>query len=277
MKKIIFLVTVVLLGSCKEGKPLLQANSIIKVPASPIYANHDKTEVLLSDYMAGDQTADSITAGEGVQLQPWSRTDSIVSFEMTSGPAVSLITLWTDGVRNDIPVFKSSSKAIRINYDKPAVDSKVQIKGEFTNWVPTDLQTDGSNLYYDATVPSGKFQYLFIIDGEEEQLTGTESNTISNGMGGFNRVIDNSRKAFPAQLSYGAITDGGFTFTASGTLDNVIILYENQKITATVEGNTYEVTLPEKDFPGSISKTQLVRVFASFCYYRYQAGASQFL
>ncbi|BAO54421.1 neopullulanase [Nonlabens marinus S1-08] len=263
MKKIVFLITVVFLVSCKEDKASLESASIIQVPTSPVYANNGKTEVLIADYIAGDQIADSITVDKGIKALPWSRTDSVFSFEMMDGPAVSLMTLWTDGIRNDVPVFKSSSKVIRINYDKPAVDSKVQIKGEFTNWAPTDLQTDGANLYYDATVPSGKFQYLFIVDGEEEKLNGTEPFIVSNGMGGFNRVIDNSRKAFPAELSYGAITDNGFTFTTTGKLENVVVFYENQKIPATLEGITYHVTLPEKDFSDRISKTQLVRVFAS--------------
>lgn len=263
MKKIFFPLVLSILVSCKQDKATVDAASIIQVPTSPVYANNGKTEVLIADYIAGDQIADSITVDQRIKALPWSRTDSIFSFEMMDGPAVSLMTLWTDGVRNDVPVFKSTSKVIRINYDKPAVDSKVQIKGEFTNWAPTDLQTDGANLYYDASVPSGKFQYLFIVDGEEEKLNGTEPFIVSNGMGGFNRVIDNSRKAIPAQLSYGAINDEGFTFTASGTLDNVVILYENQKITATVEGTTYKVKLPEKDFSDRISKTQLVRVFGS--------------
>ena len=53
-----------------------------------------------------------------------------------------------------------------------------------------------------------------MIDGEEENLQGMKPSLVSNGMGGFNRVIDNSRTAFPAELTYGAITEDGFTFTS---------------------------------------------------------------
>ena len=72
-----------------------------------------------------DQIADSITVGEGIKAMPWSRTDSIFSFEMNDGPAVDLITLWTDGIRNDIPVFKSQLiKRFAYTYDTLAGDSK---------------------------------------------------------------------------------------------------------------------------------------------------------
>jgi glycosidase len=262
MKKLILFFSIVVLVSCNQDKSA-EAISIIEVPTSPIYATNGKTDVLISDYIAGETIADSITVGNGIKAMPWSRIDSIFSFEIIDGPAVNLMTLWTDGIRNDIPVFKSQSKIMRIAYDKPAVDSKIQIKGEFTNWAPTDLQSDGGILYYEASVPAGKFQYLFIVDGEEEKLSGNEPNIVSNGMGGFNRIIDNSRKAFSAELNYGKILENGFTFQTSAKLDQVIVLYENQLIPAVLKDNEYLVEIPENDFSNRVSKTQLARVFAS--------------
>lgn len=262
MKKLILLLSVVFLVSCKQDKTSRQT-SIIQTPTSPVYATNGQTDVLISDYIPGEQVVDSITVGTGIIAMPWSSKDSVFSFEIAGGPAVNLMTLWTDGIRNDIPVFKSQNKTIRINYENPNADSKIQIKGEFTNWAPVDLKSDDGALYYEASVPSGKFQYLYIVDGVEEKLSGAEPNVVSNGMGGFNRIIDNSRKALPADLSYGKILEDGFTFSSSGNLDNVIVLYENQLIPATIENNAYKVTLPKKDFTGRISKTQLARVFAS--------------
>jgi glycosidase len=262
MKKLILFFSIVALVSCKQNKSA-GAISIIEVPTSPVYATNGQTDVLIADYIAGETIADSITVGNGINVTPWSRTDSIFSFEIIDGPAVNLMTLWADGIRNDIPVFKSQSKTVRIDYDIPASDSKIQIKGEFTNWAPTDLQTDGETLYYEASVPAGKFQYLFIVDGQEEKLSGNEPNIVSNGMGGFNRMIDNSRKAFPAELNYGKILENGFTFQTSAKLDQVIVLYENQLIPAVLKDNEYVVEILEKDFSNRVFKTQLARVFAS--------------
>lgn len=263
MKNLSLFFALVIFVSCKKDQQEVDAVSIIEVPTSPIYTTSEQTDVLISDYIAGQQIADSITVGDGIQAIPWVRTDSVFSFNASDSPAVNIITLWTDGIRNDIPVFKSQNKTIRIEYATPDTDAKIQIKGEFTNWAPVDLQTDGLNLYYEASVPAGKFQYLFVIDGEEEQLSGNEPSLVSNGMGGFNRMIDNSRTAFPAELNYGQITEDGFTFQASGALDNVIVLYENQLIPATLEKKKYKVVLPKKDFSNRISKIQLARVFAS--------------
>ena len=82
MKKISFFAIVILLSSCKDKGEDLEKSSIIQVPTSPIYASNEQTDVLISDYIAGEQIADSITVGKGMKSIPWSRTDSIFSFEM---------------------------------------------------------------------------------------------------------------------------------------------------------------------------------------------------
>ncbi len=241
--------------------------SIIEVPTSPIYAQLGETEVVLQDYVSGLQLVDSITAGSGINIQPWTPGDATVTFEMSESPAVNLLTLWTSGIRNDIPVFASTNRTITIQY--PGVANRVQIKGEFTNWVAQDLEQDASgNWVYKASIPQGKFQYLFIVDGSEEQLTARNDQVVDNGMGGFNRWIDNSRKEEPAQLHYGKITDTGFTFTATDALENVMVLFENQLVLPAQNGTTYTVNLPQKDYSQRIAVTQLARVYASDKYGR---------
>jgi glycosidase len=231
---------------------------------TPVYESSlPNTDVLYSDYL-GDKRPDSVSVGLGITNREYIHRDSVYTFEMEEqGPFLSYITLWTDGIRNDIPVFKNNSRTIKIGYNGSL--KNVSIKGEFTNWVAKELQGEDNQLYYKAIVPSGKFQYLFIEGGKEETLTGDEPNVISNGMGGFNRVVDNSPAGDPAQLSYGEVLDQGFTFKTSGALESLVVLYENQLIEAVkAEGqNIYKVTLPEKDFSKRISKTQLVRVYAS--------------
>jgi cyclomaltodextrinase len=264
MKKLIVLCTALLILSCgtKEENTLDKRASVIEVMTTPIYeSSQGNTTVLYADYL-GRRKADSVSVGDGIRERESMSIDSLYTFEMQEdAPFISYITLWTEGVRNDVPVFKSNSKLIEIPYDGNF--KNVSIKGEFTNWASKELQVNGEQLVYKATVPQGKFQYLFLEDGKEETLTGNEPGVISNGMGGFNRLLDNSRLADPAQLFYGEILDQAFTFQASGELDNLVILYENQKIEAQKEANTYTVHLPKKDFSKRISKTQLVRVYAS--------------
>lgn len=264
MKKLIVLCTALLILSCgtKEENTLDNRASVIEVMTTPIYeSSQGNTAVLYADYL-GTRKVDSVSVGDGITERESMPMDSLYTFEMQEdAPFLSYITLWTEGVRNDIPVFKSNSKVIEIPYNGNF--KNVSIKGEFTNWASKDLQDNGEQLVYKATVPQGKFQYLFLEDGKEETLTGNEPSVISNGMGGFNRLLDNSRLADPAQLFYGEILDQAFTFQASGELDNLVILYENQKIEAQKEANTYTVHLPKKDFSKRISKTQLVRVYAS--------------
>jgi cyclomaltodextrinase len=266
MKKLIVLCTALLILSCgtKEENTLDKRASVIEVMTTPIYESSEgNTAVLYADYL-GTRKADSVSVGDGITERESMPMDSLYTFEMQEdAPFISYITLWTEGVRNDIPVFKSNSKVIEIPYNGNF--KNVSIKGEFTNWASKELQYNGEQFVYKATVPQGKFQYLFLEDGKEEALTGNEPGAISNGMGGFNRVLDNSRLADPAQLFYGEILDQGFTFQASGALDQVVVLYENQLIEAVkaTNENNYTVHLPKKDFSKRISKTQLVRVYAS--------------
>lgn len=261
MKKLIFLSAAIVLFSCKSGNQKRDAISIIEVPTTPIYANNATTDVLIADYIFDDHKVDSITVGDGLEPMPWSPVDSIFSFQVKSSAAINLLTLWSNGTRNDIPVFKSTTSIIPITYTGNF--KNVKIKGEFTNWAPMETEVVDNKIIYNATVPQGKFQYLFLENGNEETLTGTEQHIVSNGMGGYNRIIDNSRKAAPAQLNYGEILEKGFTFRTSGALDQVIVLYENQRVPATLKNNEYTVEIPQKDFSNRISKTQLARVFAS--------------
>ncbi len=266
MKNLIYVLLIFLFVSCSsnEKEQYDTRSSVIKTITTPIYAGQDKTEVVLTDYITDVTIIDSITYGNGVTGEEIvDNNESIEIILEENAPFVSLITLWTDGIRNDIPVYKSMSKTIPINYYGDANNENVQLKGEFTNWAPVDLEKEGNRLVYHATVPQGKFQYIFMKNGQEELLSGQEEDVVSNGMGGFNRVLDNSRKAAPARLQYGEVIESGFTFNATGQLDNVLVLFENQLIDFQKEGNRYQVKLPKKDFTNNIHHTQLVRVFAS--------------
>lgn len=271
MKKLLLLYIAILTTSCdnndKEKTTLDTRASVIEVMTTPIYASSglNKTEFLVSDYLSKESNLDTITFSRGIRfVENKTPDENIKSFILKDdAPFLCYITLWTDGIRNDIPVYKSNSKQIQILYKGRF--KNVKIKGEFTNWKPEITEVVDGKIVYNATVSQGKFQYIFIEGNQEEQLTGNEPDAISNGMGGFNRLLDNSRKATPSQLSYDKILDKGFTFKTSGSLENVVVLYENQLVEAvkSKNDNTYTVNLPEKDFSNRISKTQLVRVFAS--------------
>lgn len=271
MKKLLLLYIAILTISCdnndKEKTTLDTRTSVIEVMTTPIYASSglNKTEFLVSDYLSKESNLDTITFSRGIRfVENKTPDENMKSFILKDdAPFLCHITLWTDGIRNDIPVYKSNSKQIQIPYKGRF--KNVKIKGEFTNWKPEIMEVVDGKIVYNATVSQGKFQYIFIEGNQEEQLTGNEPDAISNGMGGFNRLLDASRKANPAQLSYGEILDKGFTFKTSGSLENVVVLYENQLVEAvkSKNDNTYTVNLPEKDFSNRISTTQLVRVYAS--------------
>jgi glycosidase len=264
MKKITIILIILTSLSCSnKEKELAGKPSVIEAMTSPVYATNDNTTVYTTDYFPSDTKIDSVTGGKGLEIMRYKSLQDSIAINATQAPAVSFLTYWTAGVRNDVPVFKSSSKKMTLVYPNDTAGKKIQLKGEFTNWAPVDLANVNGKLQLEATVPQGTFQYLFIIDGVEEKLTEKDLHVVSNGQGGFNRLLDNGRMALPAQLAYGEILENGFTFKTTGQLDNVVVLYENQLLEPVIIDGALQVNLPEKDFKDRKTKTQLVRVYAS--------------
>lgn len=265
MKKIIIIFIILTTLSCtNKEKELALRPSVIQAMTSPVYATNENTTVYTSDYFPSELKIDSVTAGKGVEIIKYGTSfkDSL-AINANNAPAASFLTYWTDGIRNDVPVFKSSAKKMILVYPKDATGKKIQLKGEFTNWAPVDLVAVNGKLQLETIIPQGKFQYLYLIDGVEEKLTGKEEAAVANGQGGFNRFIENGRLGLPAQLAYGEIEDGAFTFKTTGQLDNVVVLYENQLVEPVIVDGALKVILPVKDFSKRKATTQLVRVYAS--------------
>lgn len=264
MKKIIIIFIILTTLSCtNKEKELALKPSVIEAMASPVYAKNGATTVITGDYIIDTTVLDSITTGKGVKILDNKTFKDSIAIDASAAPAVSTITYWTQGVRNDVPVFKSAAKIMTITYPSKDTGSNIQLKGEFTNWAPVDLVNTNGVLQFKTEIAQGIFQYIFMIDGMEEKLTGNEPSTVPNGQGGFNRFVDNGRLGLPAQLNYGEIVDGGFTFKTTGILDNIVVLYDNQLLEAQVIKGALQVNLPKKDFSSKQSVTQLVRVYAS--------------
>lgn len=264
MKKIVFILSLVLAISCtNKEKELALKPSVIQAMTSPVYATLDDTVVYTTDYVAGAVKVDSITGSKGLKISCFQSLQDSIAINAMNAPEVSCLTYWIAGVRNDVPVFKSNSKKMTIAYPGDAAGKKVQVKGEFTNWAPVDLMAVGDSMMLEVVVPQGTFQYLYLINGTEEKLDEKTPGVVSNGQGGFNRLLDNGRTALPARLSYGEILENGFTFKTSGPLENVVVLYENQLLEPQIVEGALQVNLPEKDFSKRLSKTQLVRIYAS--------------
>ncbi|MEP2403922.1 MAG: alpha-amylase, partial [Nonlabens ulvanivorans] len=115
MKKLFTIFIAIFLISCGEKEEKNTGDnrpSIIEAMTTPIYSSTSGTEVYTSDYLLDVNQLDSITYGKGILFNEDTRNyNEPLKIEMDSvAPYVSHVTLWTDGVRNDIPVFKSSSR-----------------------------------------------------------------------------------------------------------------------------------------------------------------------
>ncbi|AZQ43532.1 alpha-amylase family glycosyl hydrolase [Nonlabens ponticola] len=248
----------ILLSACSDDQTKPSKASIIQGQTLPVYANNAGVQIDVRDFLVETSQLDSITATHGLVIEKRSEFLYGVLFG-SNDPFVNLVTLWTDGVRNDIPFIKKDEMTASLIYDGDA--ENVQIKGEFTNWSLQDLKEEDGERYYLATIPKGNFQYLFVENGVEEQLDPNDLDVVSNGMGGYNRLLRNTPSKKAPRLSLGQITEDGFTFKANEKLDQLYVLYANQKIEVQQDSLSYKVDLPKVDFTNRNNKTQLVRVY----------------
>ncbi len=134
MNKLSTLCIAICIISCgtKEENTSNTRASMIEVMTTPVYESAlSNTDVLYSDYL-GDKRPDSVSTGLGIRVRESINMDRVYTFEMEEqDPFLSHITLWTEGIRNDIPVFKNNSRTIKIPYNGSF--KNVSIKGKFTN------------------------------------------------------------------------------------------------------------------------------------------------
>jgi len=100
----------------------------------------------------------------------------------------------------------SSSKKIRTRTKAPAAPTAMPIRfsldhhpahevlvaGSFNNWEPTRLKLsdpEASNWEIELTLPTGSYEYLFVVDGRWVPDP-TNPHSVPNPYGGNNSVVD---------------------------------------------------------------------------------------
>ena len=159
----------------------------------------------------------------GIGSRSWSnkyvsKTESFGSIDSVLVRAVSgnpntlqWLRFWQQGEYTIVPV-RISEKVQRTFVFMGDKTQKVQVKGSFTAWRAVDLTYVNQNVKYPSEngsmknlglpvwktslwVGPGTHQYVFIVNGKEIRDP-MNSDSISNGMGGFNSVFTHSTRAY---------------------------------------------------------------------------------
>ena len=258
--------SIVLLGllavSCNTKGKALGQPSVIKGMATPIRLDVDSTSVLLTDYFLNVSEIDSTSTTKGFESSIDKDKTTLKLKTLANAPALGNLRVWTNGVVNDIPLFKSAKESKTISFKAEENQFQtVQLKGEFTNWGTQPMRYANGEWTYSGIFNPGNHQYVLIADGKEMNNP-DETETVDNGMGGTNSVISiGNKNALKPELSTGKNNVSAFTVKIKNNYNTVLAYLDNQLI-----DGSYEETDSDEIYikiPKGLKGRHLIRVYAS--------------
>ena len=235
----------ILLASCGQNNTTYKDRKIFGL-ASPIQLTGDSTRIIQSDYFTSPVIIDSIVSDDSA-LQVSYIDDYIFIVANQDNRSISNLTLYAEGIPYSFLVKGNTTyngKYIRLPNNEKRIN-QLQIKSENRGWTLFNLlETDDTfRLDYGHYKP-GKYQYKLVADGKEID---DPSNPIkiSNGMGGFNNVLEVKG---PNKDQLPKITTDSFTQTeiiiSSEKTDGVYAYWNNFRIEAKKEGDKFKLLIP---------------------------------
>lgn len=246
MKNILFtFLLAILLASCGQNNTTYKDTKIFGL-ASPIQLTGDSTRIIQSDYFTSPVIIDSIVSDDSA-LQVSYIDDYIFIVANQDNRSISNLTLYAEGIPYSFLVKGNTTyngKYIRLPNNEKRIN-QLQIKSENRGWTLFNLlETDDTfRLDYGHYKP-GKYQYKLVADGKEID---DPSNPIkiSNGMGGFNNVLEVKG---PNKDQLPKITTDSFTQTeiiiSSEKTDGVYAYWNNFRIEAKKGGDKFKLLIP---------------------------------
>jgi len=242
MKNIILIFFLaILLASCGQHNTSYNDTKIFGL-ASPIQLTGDTTRIIQSDYFTSPVIIDSVVSDDKT-LQVSYVDDFIFIVAGQDNRPVSNLTVYAEGIPYAFLV-----KGMKVTKTGIAVEAMqnfndLKVKGEFSDWL--ELQMTGPSLWtIQLMLKPGKYQYKLVADGKEIDDPNNPIK-ISNGMGGFNNVLEVKG---PNKDQLPKITTDSFTKTeviiSSEMTHGVYAYWNNFRIDAIKEGDKFKVLIP---------------------------------
>ncbi len=245
MKKIFsILASVYLLCGCTNTNAPNHKDSKIFGLSSPILLNRDTTRIIPSDYFTRPVNIDSIVSDDQA-LEVSYTNDYIFIISEREVQPISNLTVYAEGIPYAFLVKKNTSHTKIYQMNKTLLPFvQVNIKGEFNNWSIEMLKQNSEHFLFFHNLKPGKYQYKLVADGQEIDDP-CNPNKISNGMGGFNNVLEVKG---PDKDELPTIATASFTNTeiiiTSENTDGVYAYWDNFSIQVKQEGDTFKLVIP---------------------------------
>ncbi|MEQ9092207.1 MAG: alpha-amylase family glycosyl hydrolase [Balneola sp.] len=243
MRKLTGLVVLFLIWGCSSEKNIKYGDQIVGL-GSPITLGYDSTIVIMEDYFMDPSTIDDVSTPSSITYYLTDGNSKLVLKGDISGK-LDVISFHDGDVSYDILLKKTSKQEVTFSLEDKGYDL-VQIKGEMNAWNPnaSDFKKENGTWTFSMLVNEGLYQYLFVVDGEE-MIDPSNSETVSNGMGGFNNLltVGNIDAEKPKLDTYDFSDER--VYLQSNEAENVIALWENHQLKTEFKDDIIRVYLPE--------------------------------
>lgn len=246
MKNIIVAIFTIslIVASCNKEQAKTYKDTKIYGLASPIRLVSDTTRVIQSDYFVSPVVIDSLVSDdESLQL---SHVDDYIFIVAGDNPKpISNLTIYAEGIPYSILVKnKNTSKELYQLAKSELEATKLEIKGEFNSWTLEPFTQNESHYLFTYDAKPGKYQYKLVADGEEIDDP-TNPTKVSNGMGGFNNVLEigGLDKTQIPSISPDSFTKTEIYITSQNT-DGLYAYWNNFRLETHKEGEQFSVLIP---------------------------------
>jgi len=228
------LLTLFIFLQCNEKAKTPYENLVAHSPylynfATPIKMEPSATVVHLKDYILDYKAIDSISVDAELKLEYLN--DSIIEIRGDlKKPAGTLMFYFTD-LAHDVLLLASQKSQVMLEYDGEAQD--FGIKGDFNSWNKNQTPVKQTDKGYQVTLnlDPGRYQYLF-LSGSKEFTDPNNTDSVSNGMGGWNSVIEVPRpdpEKLPL-LSTNTATGRKLSVISKNAFEEIIVFWNNYRL-----------------------------------------------
>jgi cyclomaltodextrinase / maltogenic alpha-amylase / neopullulanase len=252
--------TLLVLASCESKKKTdyTDRNLIVGL-ASPVKLSGDSTLLNLEDYVLDLSAIDSVSIPTGLRKMIDGHNLLLTG---SLHQKIGSIFIWSNAQVYAIPL--RAKNLVEVTFTFSGNAESVKMKGEFNAWnaSQTTIQKSNNAFTTSLSLSPGRYQYLFVVDGKE-MLDPNNKDSVDNGMGGWNSVIDLPKpdaSKLPI-LSTHTFTDQTITLALSNPAKEVTVYWENFLLNEITSSDTsVTVEIPKE---ATLKKRSFIRAWAA--------------
>ena len=249
----LFVIVIVILSSCEPRDSNEYASdhpwdTQVEGLIAPIQLNVDSTLIYLSDYFDGPLDIQSVKVVEADVEIHLNEDMSMWIYPTQTMPPLVELEIIISGQRRSIILKKSKLRKYDFSYDAQGKQyESVQMKGEMNSWnVNAQELVERDGIYSAELLLEPKsYQYIMVLDGKET-LDQNNSESVSNGMGGFNSVLEPFGDGItnPVRLLTSTVNEMEVVVSTSTKVDEAFVLWQNYLLPAQVEDAGIHFQIP---------------------------------